>query len=160
MTPSEQMAINKKLMVQCRKVNCSPEDISTLVNLGAQVDSSDINGETPLHIASMGRNIELCSELVSRGAKVNVQDRNGSTPLHKAAALGSAQMCEFFVSKGANINAIDHEKLTPLMIAVSYGHFDTCLSLLRSDAGSDFIKKFISSEKSGKKNKGPSINPP
>ena len=62
-----------------------------LVKQGAFIDAKDINGMTPLHIASMKKdaqtqqlNIKIIERLVTFGANIDSVAKDGSTPLHLA----------------------------------------------------------------------------
>ena len=49
---------------------------------GADVNATNMVGETALHKSSAKGHREVVKLLIANGAKVNVQNRNGWTPLH------------------------------------------------------------------------------
>lgn len=64
---------------------------ATIVNLAAQavaqaarVDVRNVQGETPLHIATRHLNTAFATALLARGADPNAQNQQGDTPLHLA----------------------------------------------------------------------------
>lgn len=58
--------------------------IELLLNCGADANTADVGGRTPLHIASKWGQQEAATELLRGGANVNVTDNSGLTPLHYA----------------------------------------------------------------------------
>ena len=46
-------------------------------------DFRDINGNTPLWVAAVNKNVEAVRELVKSGADVNAKCENGNTILHR-----------------------------------------------------------------------------
>jgi ankyrin repeat protein len=55
-----------------------------LVENGAELNSTNKRGVTPLQLAAARRHLEVVKYLVDKGADVNKADRNGSTPLMMA----------------------------------------------------------------------------
>ena len=55
---------------------------SRLLDAGAEVDSADTNGYTPLCIACSHGHAEVASRLLGAGAEVDHADTDGDTPLH------------------------------------------------------------------------------
>ena len=49
--------------------------VKLLIKSGANVNLSDINGITPLHVAINRKNDELCDYLIDQGALINVVDK-------------------------------------------------------------------------------------
>ena len=58
----------------------NPNLITTLIELGANVESRTENGSTPLHIAAEHGNFTSCQLLASYGADLNAKDLNFNTP--------------------------------------------------------------------------------
>src|SRR5262249_16271317 len=61
------------------------EEIKILLDCGAQVDETEEDGWTPLHIATAGGHKEVVQLLIERGANVDAANKSGLTPLYAAA---------------------------------------------------------------------------
>lgn len=107
------------------------EIVLLLINNGANVNSRDDRGETPLHHASR-EHAESVELLIKKGADVNVPDQGGATPLHNAVYADNMKIAELLVKAGADLKAEDEEegRLTPLECAKS----EEMKELLRSHA--------------------------
>jgi len=99
--------------------------IEMLLKLGADVNSPDQHGKTPLHDASLKGHVDTVRLLLDRGATIGARDEDGATPLHDAALGGSAKVIELLLGREADIYARDSKGLTPL---------DYVLKMERSDA--------------------------
>lgn len=75
-------------------------------------------GETPLMLAAIQNQIELCQVLIDRGADVN---RQGWTPLHYAATRGHREVMRLLLEHDAYIDSETAQGVTPLMMAARYG---------------------------------------
>jgi ankyrin repeat protein len=53
----------------------SLEIVKLLVESGANINSSDINAITPLHVAINRKNDQICDYLIEAGAFINVIDK-------------------------------------------------------------------------------------
>jgi myosin heavy subunit/ankyrin repeat protein len=75
-----------------------------LVESGCDIDATNADGQTALHLAVQHRNVELVACLVRKGASMDVRDSNRSTPEYfangqtlsalKAAGVQYKQLCE------------------------------------------------------------------
>ncbi|AIL65862.1 Ankyrin repeat protein [Rickettsiales bacterium Ac37b] len=96
--------------------------ISRIIELGINVDSRNINGETPLHLAAERGNTETIITLVNNGASLGLPSRAGDTPLHYAALLGNKEATVALVNHDAIIEIQDDSNYTPIAIAQKYHH--------------------------------------
>jgi ankyrin repeat protein len=66
----------------------------------ADVNEADDQGNTPLHWAAIGNEVEIAQLLLSKGADLNATDPQGLTPLTKATFRGNAEIAELLVAHG------------------------------------------------------------
>ena len=116
-------------------------EIERLLKRGANINTKDSTGRTPLHAASYNDHINIVNFLISNGADVNAKSNVDATPLHMASYSGHADIVNFLVSKGANVNAKDNGGRTPLHAASYNGHADIVSFLIGK--GADINAKAI-----------------
>ncbi|MBW3623980.1 MAG: ankyrin repeat domain-containing protein [Armatimonadetes bacterium] len=91
--------------------------VKLLLAHGADVNATDIHGETPLFRAVSQGHDEMVELLLERGANPNVPSRSGETPLHRAAQKRRLALLPILLSQGAVMEVKDHRGLTPLQVA-------------------------------------------
>ena len=101
-----------------------------------QVEVRTPQDESPLMLAAIKGELELCQKLIERDADVN---KPGWTPLHYAATGGSAPVVQLLLDHYAYIDAESPNGSTPLMMAAMYGSGETVQALL--DGGADATLK-------------------
>ncbi|KAK3704684.1 ankyrin repeat [Vermiconidia calcicola] len=105
------------------------EGVDLILRHGVDPNKADLEGFTPLQIASMRRNgSNVVRRLLEAGA--NVSDRfygefhdglQGMTPLHFAASRAMREVCQMLLEAGADPDAQDDQGRTALMALVG-GH--------------------------------------
>ena len=108
--------------------------VRSLLDAGADVNSQDDKGETPLHWAA--RNGNDCSAvaelLLASGAEVDKESNILTFPLSNAAANGNTKVCSVLLRAGADINKeIDEAGSTAICSAVYNGNVGVALLLMR-----------------------------
>jgi uncharacterized protein len=111
------------------------------LNEGTDVNKTDEEGRTPLHISARNGSKKVAEVLIERGANVEVKDHEGQTPLHLAAKEGHAPMVDLLLTKGAAVNSRDEQARTPLHHAAFGRENETPLMLLAKGAAVDATDK-------------------
>jgi uncharacterized protein len=96
-----------------------------------QVEVRTEQDESPLMLAALKGQVEICSQLIAREAVVN---KTGWTPLHYAASSGNTQLVQLLLEHYAYIDAESPNGSTPLMMAARYGSDDAVQTLLQEGA--------------------------
>lgn len=96
---------------------CPDELARWLVAQGADVNSTDTWGNTPLHSRARSRRSQF-DVLLELGADVNNASSSIGTPLHAAADSHNANNVRLLVEHGARVNELNKEQFTPLELAL------------------------------------------
>ncbi len=75
-----------------------------LIAHGADPDSRDEHGRTPLHVCAECADAAMTELLLGHGASMEIQGKNGMTPLQLAASKGALGVVERLVRHGARVN--------------------------------------------------------
>ena len=108
----------KKKNSERRKI----ETIQLLIARGAEINTKDKYGETPLHYATENNHREIAGLLISKGADINAQNNEGETPLHAATFWGYKGMIELLIGNGADVNIKDNNGISPLKEAIKMNY--------------------------------------
>jgi ankyrin repeat protein len=102
--------------------------LELLITYRADVDCSNEEGETPLHLAAENGLIENAS-LILRGAEpdFDAQDNDGETPLHKAIENGHLDIIKLLINAGADATIEDIDGLSPMDDAEDDPEVMSCL---------------------------------
>uniref|UniRef100_A0A672YDC2 Ankyrin repeat domain 27 (VPS9 domain) n=1 Tax=Sphaeramia orbicularis TaxID=375764 RepID=A0A672YDC2_9TELE len=114
----------------CQCPNCAPTQKAGALN----VNSSNIDGFTPLHVAALHGHSALVSLLIRHGANVNARTNQSATPLHLASQNSHIQVVRFLLECNAKLNKKDQYGNTPLIQACLRGNLETATTLLQSNA--------------------------
>lgn len=89
-----------------------------LIELGADLNTVDAKGSTPLHLAmqppSTFHPLEIVTSLIECGCKVNIADKHGHTPLHLACIVGSKELMELLLKNRALPFVLDKKGKLPI----------------------------------------------
>lgn len=118
------------------------ETIKALLSNGIDVNSTDEEGKTPLHVAVERGDRGVVELLLARGADVNAKDKRegpgyltGSTALHIAVSQGAEQLTRLLLAHKADVDAKDNNGAVPLHYAAFEGHESVARLLV--DCGAD-----------------------
>jgi ankyrin repeat protein len=107
--------------------------IRTLCELGADVNTRDKIGGTPVWAAAQKGYIEIIRGLCQLGgADVNLPTHTGCTPVFAAAQNGHANAIRVLCNLGADIKTPDVSGSTPVYIAAGFGHAKAIPPALRA----------------------------
>lgn len=101
-----------------------------------KVDVRNANDESPLMLAALKGDLQLCRLMIEKGGDVN---KPGWTPLHYAATHGHLAVLNLLLDENAYIDAASPNNTTPLMMAAHYGTPAAVKLLL--EAGADPLLK-------------------
>jgi len=112
--------------------NISPDIVSRLIELGADVNARMFYGDTPLmgvydweHLRRGQEGaLDVVKILVGEGADVNAANDSGVTPLHMIAGSGAYAIVEFLLERGADPEAKNSLGDTPADYASRDGHHE------------------------------------
>ena len=96
-----------------------PPHIELCLALGEDVNATDGNGNTPLHLAAATASLAGVTILLEAGADLSTRNSGGATPLHLAARTPGAEIVTALLEAGADINAGATSHGTPLLHAVA-----------------------------------------
>lgn len=92
----------------------SKATVKLLLAHGADVNATDRQGRSPLHVAPTKDSAEL---LLAHGVAVNTKRTDGATALHLAAVYGRKEVVQVLLAHGADVNARTKVGITPLHYA-------------------------------------------
>jgi ankyrin repeat protein len=98
--------------------------IKLLLDRGASVNTTTIDGVTPLMYAAESGNLNIVKLLVDRGSDINKKPFIGASALIMAAKKNYYEIAEYLVSKKANLNIRDDEGVTAVHYAAAFNNFD------------------------------------
>ncbi len=118
-------------------VRRNKEVVKALLDAGATMKLSVLNGKTPLMCAAINGYTEMCELLIDYKADSESKSTGGWTALIFAANKGHVETCRLLIGNGANIHAISNNAWTALMCAADSGHSDVVTYLLNQGAKVD-----------------------
>ncbi|WP_257263138.1 ankyrin repeat domain-containing protein [Endozoicomonas sp. ONNA2] len=105
-----------------------------LLEQGADIESRDQAGKTPLFRAVMSNNPDIVNFLLDAGASVHARDCDDLTPLHEAR---SQEIVKALLARGADIEAGDRFQATPLIYATTIDCLEAVKALLAEGANAN-----------------------
>ncbi|XP_013133171.1 PREDICTED: protein phosphatase 1 regulatory subunit 12A isoform X2 [Papilio polytes] len=93
------------------------DEIQRLLNMGADINTPNVDGLTALHQACIDDNMDMVEFLVSHGADVNRRDNEGWTPLHATASCGIDSIARYLIENGSDVAAVNYDGELPIDLA-------------------------------------------
>ncbi|XP_055372984.1 protein phosphatase 1 regulatory subunit 12A isoform X6 [Condylostylus longicornis] len=85
------------------------DEVIQLLDSGADINTTNIDGLTALHQACIDDNLEMVEFLLEYGADINRQDNEGWTPLHATASCGSVSIARYLAEHGADLTIVNND---------------------------------------------------
>ena len=97
--------------------------------------AANIDGKTPLMLATKQQDVKMVKSVLQAGANVNrINQKTGGTALMESALNGCVQITLILIEAGANVNMADKSGHTSLMFAVHKRHLKVAEILIREGA--------------------------
>ena len=132
--------------VLVRAIQSAPQSslvtlVGALIEAGANVDSRDVAGRSPLVVSISLEQAVIAQYLVTADAKINGVVGDAWYPLVEASKKGYVRLVKLLIDEGVDINVQDKLGRSALMVAVNRGHTDLVSILL--EAGADIKQRDI-----------------
>ena len=98
--------------------------VVTLLEKGADVNTRDELGNTPLHWAAILGYLDICKYIMEKLDNEHPKNANGKSPIHFAAQYGHLEVYKLLVENIEDKNHGDNDGITPLHMAAKYGHLE------------------------------------
>ncbi|CAD5120983.1 unnamed protein product [Dimorphilus gyrociliatus] len=129
------IAIRQRYSVNFIRILLQAQDISDCIN------SPNIDGQTPLHLAVSSNNLPVVEALICGGAKLNIENsKNGRTPLYLAVNNQYHEIVEVLVNHVDNVDLADGSGYTPLAVAVLNNDLKSANMLIQAGADPDELQ--------------------
>ncbi|CAD7700408.1 unnamed protein product [Ostreobium quekettii] len=115
------------------------DEVKQLLEDGADVNTTDASGNTPLILGTADGSIEVVRVLLDAGADINAQGAFEGTALRFAVSVGVAAIVELLVVEGADTEIPDVDGATPLYAAVVLDELSMVKILLEADADANTV---------------------
>jgi hypothetical protein len=92
--------------------------VQLLLEAGANPNTADNHGQTPLFLALKLGKLDLVRTLIEGGGDVNLQSRSGFSLLHDAVKRGDVALTRLILTLGPDLDARTVDGWTPLIAAV------------------------------------------
>lgn len=112
-----------------------------LDNLNCNINRSDVDGDTALHLACLHGHLACVQVLLERGASLDSKDEDGAIPLHDASSRGFTEVVQALLDAAENqdhikrlLDTTDIDGETPLHCAARGEHLEVAQLLIKAGA--------------------------
>ena len=120
---------------------CEANDLKTvefLLQMGLDINEKNIkNGETPLHISVIKKNLEIIKLLISNGSDINLLNNDLESPIFHAIKGKDIDIIKFLIQNGSNLLLLSKNKDSILHIACDINDSEIIKLLLSNGAYSN-----------------------
>jgi len=100
----------------------------------SEINYTDKDGNTPLHIAATNGYYEICELLIEKGADIEAVNSSDYTPLCNAINYKNVEIAELLINSGADFSSENGRSKEALIFAVSHNLYDIVDLLLKKGA--------------------------
>jgi hypothetical protein len=109
--------------------------VKELINKSpSEINNTDKNGNTPLHIAATNGYYEICELLIEKEADIEAVNSFDFTPLCNAINYKNVEIAEFLINSIADFKSENNRSKEALIFAVSHKLYDIVDLLLKKGA--------------------------
>ena len=105
-----------------------------MIENGADINTTNKEGQTPLLAACEQGNIEIATLLMKNGAQINATNKGERPLLNLACAKGNIEIVTLLIENGADINKVDVDGRSPLILACRNGITEVAKLLIKQGA--------------------------
>ena len=116
------------------------EQLRLHVAARTDLNARNVDGRTPLHVATIALQPKAVEFLALNGADIHATEgKIGWTVLHNEALNGHLETARLLIAKGADVNALDNGRRAPIIWAAGGGQLPAVELLL--DSGADIMTR-------------------
>ncbi|KAF4929095.1 putative ankyrin repeat protein [Colletotrichum viniferum] len=104
---SEKDKVTLHLLIRAKQTSL----VEFLLDVGYNVNTTDIEKWTPLHAATKEKDVEMAERLIQAGADVDATDVNGTRPLSLAMEMRNYELIHMLVANQADTKDLDLAKI-------------------------------------------------
>ncbi len=138
--------ISKLLTYSIKTLNKKHQKIVQFLSLllkmkHINVNFSDTQGSTPLHIACLNGHTEIAEMLIEKGANIDALTLNECTQLHLSCGAGNIEIVKMLIKKRAKVDVAAQDGCTSLYFACQIGYEKIARILIKGGANTNTIGK-------------------
>ena len=109
----------------CPAMWSDPAVCRVLIDAGADIETKDEKGRSPLHCACKRGALDVVKMLIEAGARLATKDENERSPLHYACESGALDVVKMLLEAGAGVRDTDYNDRKCLALAAMFGRTET-----------------------------------